>query len=205
MEIFKLFFLNILIFICFLLTASPAIATRSCSTAGDCRTGEICSEIRVGGDQCVNSSTDAIYYITGRCSGVGAVACPTGFSCESISPGKYCTTNETGMATTMCSGEGELFIDGRCQVPPAESVEWTSPISGTSPSKIIGRIIKTVLGVIGAIALLIFVYGGLMWMTAAGSPEKIKKAQTTLVWAVLGLVVIFASYTLVDFIIERLT
>jgi hypothetical protein len=83
-------------------------------------------------------------------------------------------------------------------------VEWTSPISGKSPSTIIGKIIKTVLGIIGAIALLMFVYGGLMWMTPGGSPERIKKAQTTLVWAVLGLVVIFASYTLVDFIINQI-
>lgn len=89
--------------------------------------------------------------------------------------------------------------------PTTDSVIFDSPIGRKAPTQIIGRAIKTVLGIIGAIALLMFVYGGLMWMTSGGSPEKIKKAQTTLVWAVLGLVVIFASYTLVDFIIERLT
>jgi len=82
-------------------------------------------------------------------------------------------------------------------------VEWTSPIGSKSPSQIIGKVIKSALGIIGAIALLIFVYGGLMWMTSGGSPERIKKAQTTLIWAVLGLTVIFASYTLVDFILSR--
>lgn len=89
---------------------------------------------------------------------------------------------------------------------PTGPVEFTSPLPAglTSPGKLIGRIIKTVLGVIGAVALLIFVYGGIMWMTSGGSPERIKKAQTTLVWAVLGMAVIFASYALVDFVLKAL-
>ncbi len=81
-------------------------------------------------------------------------------------------------------------------------VEWTSPIGAVSPTQILGKIIKTVLGILGAIALFMFVWGGLAWMTSGGSPEKIKKAQTTLVWTVLGMIVIFASYAAVDFVLS---
>lgn len=90
------------------------------------------------------------------------------------------------------------------KVEATQPVEFTSPIGQGSPSQLIGKAIKAVLGVIGAIALAIFVYGGLMWMTSGGSPEKIKKAQTTLVWAVLGMLVIFASYAAVDFVLKSL-
>lgn len=84
-----------------------------------------------------------------------------------------------------------------------ESVEFDSPIGKLSPAQLIGKAIKAVLGVIGAIALLMFVYGGLMWMLSGGSADKIKKAQTTLIWATIGLAVIFASYTLVDFVLQQ--
>jgi len=81
---------------------------------------------------------------------------------------------------------------------PLESISKIKPISATSAPVLIGDIIKAVLGVTGAVALLMFVYGGIMWMTSGGSAERIKKAQSTMVWAVLGLAVIFISYTVID-------
>jgi len=38
-------------------------------------------------------------------------------------------------------------------------------------------------------------------MTAAGNTERVEKGKKTIVWAVLGLVVIFTSYALVKFIL----
>jgi hypothetical protein len=116
----------------------------------------------------------------------------------------YCITNEAGMAATQCP-EGQEFRDGSCRAPSAATtgpVEWTSPIGAVSPTQLIGKAIKAVLGILGAVALLIFVYGGFVWMTSGGSPEKIKTARMTLVWAVLGMAVIFLSYAAVDFVLK---
>lgn len=70
----------------------------------------------------------------------------------------------------------------------------------SSPQILIGRIIKIVLQVVGSIALLVFVYGGIMWMTARGNAERTQRAIKTIVWGALGVAVILASYTLVKFI-----
>jgi hypothetical protein len=67
--------------------------------------------------------------------------------------------------------------------------------------ELIGRIIKAVLGIVGALALAMFVFGGFTWLTSGGSPDKIKKGKDILMWAVIGLIIIFTSYTLVDFIL----
>ncbi len=69
---------------------------------------------------------------------------------------------------------------------------------------LIGRIISAVLGIVGSIALLMFIYGGFMWLTSGGITEKITKGKQVLVWAAIGLVVIFLSYTLVNFVIKGL-
>jgi hypothetical protein len=45
-----------------------------------------------------------------------------------------------------------------------------------------------------------FVYGGLMWMTAAGNSEKTGKALKIITWSSLGIVVIFSAYVLVQFV-----
>ena len=92
-------------------------------------------------------------------------------------------------------------------VCPAGSTDClTNPLGSiTSPQALIGRIINSVLGVVGSIALLMFVYGGLTWMTSAGSQEKVKKGRDTLLWAAIGLVVVFSAYALTKVIITSVT
>ncbi len=46
-----------------------------------------------------------------------------------------------------------------------------------------------------------FIYGGLVWMTAAGFNEKVQKGKDILIWATVGLVIIFTSYALVRFVL----
>ena len=73
-----------------------------------------------------------------------------------------------------------------------------------TPQQLYGRIIYAFMGVTGTVALLMFVLGGFQWMTAAGNPEKVKKGRDTLMWAILGLVVIFSSYAILRAILETL-
>ncbi|MDI6751434.1 MAG: pilin [bacterium] len=74
----------------------------------------------------------------------------------------------------------------------------TDPLKGATPQTLIGKIINAVLGIVGSIALLMFIAGGFTWMTAMGNKEKIQKGQDTLVWATIGLIIIFSAYALVN-------
>lgn len=80
--------------------------------------------------------------------------------------------------------------------------------SGTTVSVLIGRVIKTVMGVVGSIALIMFVYGGLVWMTGSttvvggANKQDVMKAKSILVWSALGIIVILSSYILVDFVFQ---
>jgi len=87
----------------------------------------------------------------------------------------------------------------------SSSKTLTNPLGVTDPSTLIGRVIKAVLGIVGSLALLMFVYGGFMWMLSAGNEKMIEKGKSTLMWAALGLVVIFMSYALVNFVISTAT
>lgn len=66
----------------------------------------------------------------------------------------------------------------------------------TSAAGIISVVIKGALGIIGALTLLMFVWGGFEWLTSAGNPEKVKSGMQTMLWAVIGVVLVFASYLL---------
>jgi len=75
-----------------------------------------------------------------------------------------------------------------------------NPLGTASIPAIIGKIIKTFLGIIGTISLVMFIYGGLLMLTSAGKSGQIHKGQQTLVWASLGILVVFSSYAILRFV-----
>jgi len=72
------------------------------------------------------------------------------------------------------------------------------------PQELYGRLIFAFMGITGILALVYFLIGGFQWMTAGGNAEKVKKGRDTLMWAILGLVVIFSSYAILRTIFETL-
>jgi hypothetical protein len=86
------------------------------------------------------------------------------------------------------------------------SLNLPNPLGGTvTVPGLIRNIINAALGIVGSLALLMFIYGGFTWMLAAGNEQAVEKGKNILTWATVGLVVIFASYSLVDFVIKAIT
>lgn len=75
-------------------------------------------------------------------------------------------------------------------------------LGGISLSGLIGRLIGIAMGIIGTIALLVLIYGGLLWMTARGNSGQVEKSQKTLLWGGVGLIVILTAYAIVSFVFQ---
>ena len=75
--------------------------------------------------------------------------------------------------------------------------------TNTDINVLIGTIINAIMGIVGSLALAMFIYGGFTWMTAAGANERVQKGKDILIWATVGLIVIFSSYALVYFILNN--
>lgn len=80
-----------------------------------------------------------------------------------------------------------------------------NPTGTTDLRVVIGHLIQGALGLSGVVALLMFIIGGVQYLTASGDPEKAKKAKRTLIWTTLGLVVLFSSYAIVYALIRAIT
>lgn len=87
---------------------------------------------------------------------------------------------------------------------PCNGCQLNNPISATTVEALVGKLINTAMGVVGSLALLMFIYGGFTWMLSAGSSEKIKKGKDIVIWSALGMVLIFMSYALVRFVLETI-
>ena len=74
----------------------------------------------------------------------------------------------------------------------------------TSFAEIIGGVVSTALGFLGVIFVILIIYAGYNWMTAAGEEEKVRKAQDTIKRAVIGLIITTSAYAIWNFVFYRL-
>ena len=64
------------------------------------------------------------------------------------------------------------------------------------------RATRLALSFVSVLAVAMIIYGGLMWMTAAGSEEKAKKAQKVILMASIGLIVCTTAWFLLALVVQ---
>lgn len=58
-----------------------------------------------------------------------------------------------------------------------------------------------ILQIVGVLTFAMFIYGGVLFLTSAGNPNTVKNAKKIIVAAIVGLIIVFVSYTAVQFFI----
>ena len=61
------------------------------------------------------------------------------------------------------------------------------------------------LNIMGAIALLFFVIGGIVWLTSAGNQNQITAGKKILTGTIMGIIIILSAYIIVNFTVSALT
>ena len=68
----------------------------------------------------------------------------------------------------------------------------------------IARIINVFMGLLGIVAVVIILYGGFLWMTAAGNEDRVEKAKKLIVAGIIGLAIILSAYAIARFVVNSL-
>lgn len=63
-----------------------------------------------------------------------------------------------------------------------------------------GRVITVVLIVAGALAVIYLIYGGILYITAAGDQEKATAGRTAIVNAIIGIIIIALAFAIVAWV-----
>ena len=85
-----------------------------------------------------------------------------------------------------------------------------APVFADEPARIgeIALILDNVMNIVfpaaGLICVVFIIIGGYMWIASAGDPSKVKQAQGTLTWAIIGLVFVLISVLVVRTIANAL-
>lgn len=74
---------------------------------------------------------------------------------------------------------------------------------GDNAQTIIKNVINTILVVLGMIAVIMIVIGGIRYTTSNGDSGSVKSAKDTILYSVVGLVVAILSFAIVNFVVGR--
>lgn len=81
--------------------------------------------------------------------------------------------------------------------------------AGTQGGSDIGTIASTVVNifsiVVGVVAVIMIIYGGFRYITSGGSSENVGNAKNTIIYAIIGLVIVAIAQILVHFVLNTTT
>ena len=87
------------------------------------------------------------------------------------------------------------------------TIKMTGEVAGYDTTKdsvlpIVANIVNIVYGLIGVIFFILIIYGGILWMTAGGKDEQVKKAQNIIQRSAIGLFIVVLAYAITYFILN---
>jgi hypothetical protein len=107
-----------------------------------------------------------------------------------LAPAVYAAPSDA--AKQACEGVS-VVAGGSC------SNESTGPDVNT----IINTVINLLSWIIGVIAVIMIIYGGFKFVTSAGDSGKVTSARSTIIYALIGLVVVAFAQTIVKFVLGQ--
>lgn len=76
---------------------------------------------------------------------------------------------------------------------------------GTKVQNLISNIINVISVIVGAVAVIMILFGGFRFVTAGGDTNAVSSAKNTIVYAIVGLIIVAFAQVIVRFVLQRST
>ena len=71
-------------------------------------------------------------------------------------------------------------------------------------SGVFKQVTNTILYIVGIIAVIMLIIGGIRYVTSGGDAKQVTDAKNTVLYAIIGLVIAFLAFAIVNFVISAL-
>jgi predicted membrane channel-forming protein YqfA (hemolysin III family) len=112
----------------------------------------------------------------------------------------YAATTQTDINNCLKKGS-TIDLSGINQTTcPATNVD-----NNTNVTDLIKKIINILSVIIGAIAVIMIIIGGFRYVTSGGKQESVTAAKNTILYALVGLVIVALAQVIVHFVLNNVT
>lgn len=99
-----------------------------------------------------------------------------------------------------------VFLVGNFALSDQYGLTATADEAGLSQQtdipSIIGNVIGAGLSLVSVLFFILMIYGGIRWMLSRGKEDEAKKALDTIVAAIIGIIIVLASYAITTFVFK---
>ncbi len=106
-----------------------------------------------------------------------------------------------GLATVVAPRASSLDLTLRGGAGESKSDDQANSLFGTDG--IFKKITTVALFLIGALSVLMLIYGGVRYTISGGDKEAVTNAKNTILYAVVGIIVAILSYAAIEFVIGQ--
>lgn len=79
------------------------------------------------------------------------------------------------------------------------------PAELIGPEGVFTKFTNIALGIIGALSVIMLVWGGLRYILSGGDSKKVTDAKNTILYAIIGLIIAVLAYAIVNFVLNTLS
>lgn len=124
-------------------------------------------------------------------AGVAMPAVAGAQSCDTTSP------SGANICNSLCSGANLSTTQSDCAT--------TTGDAGTNVNNIIKTVINIFSLVVGVVAVIMIIIGGFRYITSGGDSGNVSGAKNTILFAIVGLVIVALAQIIVKFVLGKIT
>ena len=100
----------------------------------------------------------------------------------------------------VASAEGDFTLTNGVNSAKGEGVSETA----SDPQTLVKQFVNIFLFAVGALSVIMLIWGGIRYTTSAGDSNKVQAAKNTVLYAIVGLVVAILAYAIVNMVIGKI-
>ena len=118
----------------------------------------------------------------------------------------------TLMVAVMVFGVSIIYQTGNIEIVGAVNSEITSGMNATSAGTstptdanvVIKNVTNIMFFIIGAVSVIMLIYGGIRYTTSGGNTNSVTAAKNTVIYSIVGLVISILAYAIVNFVVTNI-
>lgn len=99
----------------------------------------------------------------------------------------------------LCGGATQLKFNpstGACEAITTSTSSFNNALS---------TIINIISVIVGVVAVIMIIYGGFRYITSGGTSEKVTTAKNTILYGIIGLIIVALAQVIVKFVLKQAT
>ena len=106
-----------------------------------------------------------------------------------------------GIVVTPLAIDAPVFANAKSEV--TSGISSVNDGNSTDLPSFITNIVNILLFLAGAVAVIVLIIGGIRYVISSGDSGQVQSAKNTILYAVVGLVVVIMAYAIVNFVINQ--